>query len=236
MKMVESKFGAPVGFNYLGKFMGTMPMKDDGPRLGRDGKPMEPGIEWQWEITHDPDHDGEHVGKIVGRITSPTPTLGNACGELLSGLVGRSKQQLLNDDRDYEPNDYVGFTYQLVISAQKDKQDKTQVTACKRVPQDTGTPPAPPRAKGASPPTAAKPAPRSAPPPPAKGPPLPGPERFYFWDGTQELHLLGPEITSLCQDALAQGRNLDAEMFRVRRRQNDGWQTPAELGLESPPY
>ena len=145
LRMQESKFGAPKGI-YQGKFLGINPMKDSG-RLGKDGKPMAPGIEWQFEIV-----EGDYAGKIVGRITAATPTKANSCGKLLQGLVG--KQLSANDETDV--NDYVGQTYQVVVGAGVENPDKTQVTEIfrqggKAAPSSSaGTPPAPPRKPGSS--------------------------------------------------------------------------------------
>jgi len=59
MKMKPSNFGAPVGV-YLARFLGVFPFTGNGqPRTGRDGKPMPPAIEWQFEIEEDDDRGGE---------------------------------------------------------------------------------------------------------------------------------------------------------------------------------
>jgi hypothetical protein len=79
----ESRYGVPVG-TYRGTFLGLFPMGDAGPRLGLDGRPMEPGVEWQFQV-----FGGEHEGKIASRITAATPTARNSCGRMLDGLVGR---------------------------------------------------------------------------------------------------------------------------------------------------
>lgn len=169
MRMVESKFGVPAGI-YVGKFNGIKPMKDEGkPRVGQDGRPMEPGVEWQWEVTEDPDHGGEFVGKLTGRITSPDPTTKNACGTLFSGVVGKTISQLLDSKEDLDPGNYVGFLYRLVVSVNKSDPAKTYVTDCKRVQAGAASPPPPP-ANRPKPPPAAKPAPSSPPPPAASKP------------------------------------------------------------------
>jgi hypothetical protein len=155
-KVKESKFGAPAGI-YVGEFLGIQPMKDDGkPRLNRDGKPMEPGVEWQFKIT-----EGEQAGQIVGRITSLEPTTKNACGTLLSGLVGH----VVRADEQIDPAGYVGRRYQIVIGHSKESPEKTYVTQIHAV-----------AGGGASAPPSAPPAP-TGPRPPAAPPPTPAPSR-----------------------------------------------------------
>jgi hypothetical protein len=183
LRKKESKFGAPEGI-YLGKFLGVEPFKGDGkPRVGRDGRPMEPGIEWQFEIV-----EGEHAGQIVGRITSAVATTKNSCGELQDGLVGRT----VGTDEDIETGNYVGFLYQVVIGKSKENPDKTQVTKIVRA--KGGAPPAPAAIPGyenrpAPPPRPPSPAAPPPPPPPpaAAAPPPPPPAEPLYWvsDGTK---------------------------------------------------
>jgi hypothetical protein len=119
LRMQESQFGAPVGL-YEARFLGVKDLPDDGkPRLGHDGRPMPPGMEWQWEITQ-----GEHTGQIVSRITSKTPTRKNSCGALLLGILGR-------EIKLYEAVDLsllIDVACQVVVSRSKDNPNRTQVT------------------------------------------------------------------------------------------------------------
>jgi hypothetical protein len=132
LRKTESKFGAPADV-YVGKFKGVSQMKDEGkPRLGKDGNPMEPGIEWQWEIT-----EGEFRGQLVGRITGSTPTTKNACGTLLDGVLDRKA----NIGEDTDPNSMIGKLYRVVVSPSKDNPERTNVTQVKLM--SAGTAPAP---------------------------------------------------------------------------------------------
>lgn len=155
MRMKASKFGAPAGV-YLGRFLGVSTMKDDGKqRLGRDGRPMEPGLEWQFQIV-----GGDYDGQQVGRITAAVPTTKNSCGTLLSGLVGRT----IRPDEDVDPDPYKGETYQIVVSSSKDDPERTYVTQIVR--QAGSGPRARPAAASAAPSPPPAPAPRPAPAPP----------------------------------------------------------------------
>src|SRR5262245_30912045 len=237
--MQESKFGAPAGFNYVGKFLGLKSLPEDTARVGRDGKPMPPGVEWQFEITQDPDHSGEFVGKIVGRITSPDPTTRNACGTLLSGLVGVSIPEMLSSRLDYNPGDYVGQSYQLVISRQKDNPERTQVTEVKRA---NGSLPlsvpgqAPPvslpqtaRSQAALPAVLAG---RKPAPPPRPGGPVPPkqpqdePRYWASIGGSEPEEVTGTEI----REQLSAGK----EVKVMSLDQSSGWQPPKHFGLDEP--
>lgn len=141
MKLKMTEFGAPKGI-YLAKFLGLKAFET--AKVGRDGKPMEPGMEWQFEIIEDTDHDGAYVGVRVGRITSQTPTAGNACGQLLGGLVDRKID--LNEEID--PDAFTGQLYRVTIAGQRDNPEKTQVIQIDRwrkvaVPAANGPPPRP---------------------------------------------------------------------------------------------
>jgi hypothetical protein len=177
MKMKESKYGAPVGV-YRGPFQGTRQFQPDGqPRVGRDGKPLGPAIQWEWQID-----DGPQCGQVIGRITSPEPTTKNACGALLSGLVGRT----LRPDEEVRPEDYVGQLYEIVVSQSRDNPDRTYVTQVRPLnpllasrsvsTKFAPSPPAPPPPSVAGPPPPpAQPAAPVAPPPPPVPPPTPPP-------------------------------------------------------------
>jgi hypothetical protein len=162
VKMGESKYGAPAGV-YVGPFLSLDEFKGDGkPRMGHDGKPMGPAVEWQFEVGQ-----GPHKGQIIGRITSAKPTAKNSCGVLLQGLVGRP----LKPDEEVDVSQYVGKVYQLVVSASKENPEKTYVTQI--FPLESAAPsPAPPGpAPPVSPPAPVPPPQPTAivPPPPANG-------------------------------------------------------------------
>jgi hypothetical protein len=115
----ESLYGAPADV-YDVKFLGIEPMRDNGaPRLGRDGKPMPPGVEWRFEII-----SGPHAGKLVTRITSTTPTPKNACGTLLDGLLGRP----VGIGEPVDTDAYVGKLFRAVVSQSTTNPKRTQVT------------------------------------------------------------------------------------------------------------
>jgi hypothetical protein len=136
LRMHESQFGAPPGL-YDTQFLGVKNLPDDGkPRLGYDGRPMPPGMDWQFQITR-----GEHTGKIVGRITSKTPTRKNSCGMLLRGIVGRE----LKPNEEVDLSALIGVACQVVVSRSKDNPDRTQVTEVMRImPPGQGVAPAVP--------------------------------------------------------------------------------------------
>jgi hypothetical protein len=130
----ESLYGAPAGV-YEARFLGVEPMRDDGtPRLGRDGKPMPPGVEWNFEIVA-----GQYTGRRVGRITSSTPTAKNACGTLLDGLLGRR----VGVGERVEVSPHVGKMFQVVLGISPTNPERTQVVQIIR-PQQASMPPAPP--------------------------------------------------------------------------------------------
>lgn len=187
MKKSDSKFGAPVGI-YTGRFLGIFPFGDGTPRLGRDNKPMGPAVEWQFEITADPEHDGEHIGNQVGRITAAEPTTRNSCGALLKGLVGKE----VGTEEDVDPDAFVGQMYQLVVSPNKENPEKTYVTQIVKV---KGKPASPGTSKAAppSPPAPPKPA---APKPPAasKRQPDPEPEYWFSHDGGDPVKLTATAV------------------------------------------
>src|SRR6478752_6050776 len=172
MKMKMAAFGAPKGF-YVAKFLGLKPFTES--KIGRDGKPMEPGMEWRFEIGEDPDHDGAYVGVSVGRITSQEPTAGNACGTLLGGLVDRDIK--LNEEVDTDP--YVGQLYRVSVQGQKDKPDKTQVVSIVRIKAPTPSGAQPVASSGAPPR-------QSAPKPPPPRPTAAAPVRYWVDRGESE--------------------------------------------------
>lgn len=217
MQMKESKFGAPEGV-YLGKFLGVQLMKDDGvPRLGRDGRPMEPGMEWQWEITDDPDGRGASVGQIVGRITSQAPTTKNACGQLLRGVLGRA----VGAGEQVELDDYVGHLYRITIGRSQYNPEKLQVLqvgAVKTGPAVAPAPAAPPKAPGAPP----RPPARPAVPPPAL--------RYWVQTEAEDPILMPiPEIVSWLQKSKA----TPSEVSAIPEDQQGGWKTLADFGLNA---
>jgi hypothetical protein len=109
MTFGTDKFGAPEG-TYLAKFVGVTDREARAGMVGRDGKPLGPGLEWQFEILQDPDHGGEYVGRLVSRTTGQEPTKGNACGRIIKGLSGGKVT-----DGTVDVDQFAGRTYQVQI-------------------------------------------------------------------------------------------------------------------------
>src|SRR5262245_29748361 len=121
MKIGDSNFGAPVG-TYVAEFLGVTPF-NNGQKVGRDGKPMGPAVEWKFAIVEDPDHAGEFIGREVSRITSEKPTAANACGQLLSGLVGRA----LAKGEEIDLAAYEGRHFRVTVAPAPDNPERTRV-------------------------------------------------------------------------------------------------------------
>jgi len=95
MKLVVSSGGVPAG-SYLTKFVGLESITND----------FGPGLSWEWEVLN-----GPHAGQTVRRITTVTPTSKNACGKILSGVIGKS----LAVGEELDLSKYVGKTYLVVV-------------------------------------------------------------------------------------------------------------------------
>jgi hypothetical protein len=219
-RMKESKFGAPVGV-YVAKFLGIQPMKNES-KVGRDGKPMGPAVEWQFEIV-----EGDHVGQIVGRITPAEPTSRNICGTLLNGLFGRT----ISPEEDVDTDPFIGKLYQVVISPGKENPEKTNVSQINQIkakaPAQTSTPRSAP-----APPTK----PRPAAPKPAAATPesQPGPsDATLFWvdDGSGEpTEWTAGDIRQKLREATIK----ESDIKVMTHDQASGWKTPAELLISVP--
>jgi hypothetical protein len=96
-----SSGGVPIG-SYSGPFAGleTQPENKE--------KGYAPGIRWKFTVDA-----GPHVGQIASRITGNTPSPTNACGKMLSGLIGRA----LKEGEQIDPDTYIGKRYLLVVAA-----------------------------------------------------------------------------------------------------------------------
>src|SRR5215468_5262863 len=182
IRVKSAAFGAPAGV-YVARFAGVFPFTGDGkPRLGKDGKPMPPAIEWRFEIQEDPDHGGEHVGKTVGRLTSEEATPRNACGVLLAGLIGRA----IADEEEIDIDTYVGSLFRVTVGPSKDNPDRTQVQFVTPL-----KPPAAPSANGSPP---KRPPARAAKESPARQTTKQSPARYWVQrDGDGEPDLLDPD-------------------------------------------
>ncbi len=224
MKVKESRFGAPAGV-YVGTFLGTAMMKDNGkPRLGNDGKPMEPGLEWQFEIT-----DGEHAGQIVSRITSTIPTTKNAAGVLLAGMLGRP----VRPDDEIDPDTYRGQKFQIVVSPGKLDPNKTSVSQLVKLNGQNGTNGTPKPPAAASPPATFAPPSPPAPPTPPRAPAPPAapaaatePKYWASVDGKTEL-VTGSHIREMVKDKI-----VPPTLPVMRENQEGGWMTAAAFGFD----
>lgn len=92
--------GVPPG-SYVAKFVDAESITND----------IGDGVSWTWEILK-----GQFAGYIVGRITQRNPTLKNACGKVIVGLLGKP----LTPGENLNLADCVGKTY-LVVVAQTER-------------------------------------------------------------------------------------------------------------------
>jgi hypothetical protein len=115
----EGKFGVPVG-HYQTRFLGAhprVPQPGQQPLLGRDGQPMPPGLEWQFEVL-----GGEYAGKVTSRTTGQDASPKNACGRMLADITGQPVW--VGVEIDITP--YVGRPYQVRVG-QNPNSDGTRV-------------------------------------------------------------------------------------------------------------
>ena len=103
------EFGVPEG-SYVGRFVGVVEREADPKRLGQDGRPFPPGLEWQFEIA-----TGEHQGKTVSTITSQQPTAKNSCGRMITQMSGGSVRMLKGVE--FDPDRYRGQQFNLIVEA-----------------------------------------------------------------------------------------------------------------------
>jgi hypothetical protein len=118
-KVGEGKFGVPAGI-YRVKFLGCQlrqPQPGQQPLLGRDGQPMPPGMEWQFEVL-----DGEWTGKVTSRTTGQDATPKNACGRMLADVTGLPVRVGIEVDE----RQYIGRVYQVRVG-QNPNSDGTRV-------------------------------------------------------------------------------------------------------------
>ncbi len=65
------------------------------------------GLRWQFEPI-----SGPYKGSKTSRITSQNPTMKNACGKILSGLIGKP----LTPDQDIDLDSLIGKSYLIVVT------------------------------------------------------------------------------------------------------------------------
>jgi hypothetical protein len=100
VKMMESKFGAPLGPPYTAEFVQVEEVE------AKPGTDYGPGWRWQFRIT-----EGEHAGKLVSRTTSQEPSQKNVCGKMLMAVTGRPLA--VNEEVDLAA--YVGRRYLVTM-------------------------------------------------------------------------------------------------------------------------
>jgi hypothetical protein len=99
--LTVSSGGVPSG-NYTGTFADV----EAQPENKEKGYPA--GLRWKWTI-----NAGPCAGQIVSRVTGNSPSPNNACGKVLSGLIGRP----LQEGESIDPDQFVGKPYMLVVAA-----------------------------------------------------------------------------------------------------------------------
>lgn len=69
-----------------------------------------PGLRWQFAVS-----SGDAAGQIASRTTGVSPSRENACGRLVSGLLGRD----LRVGEQVDPITLIGRSYIIVVSPAK---------------------------------------------------------------------------------------------------------------------
>jgi hypothetical protein len=100
-KFTVSAGGVPAG-SYTATFAGV----EDQPANAEKG--YGPGIKWKFTIL-----GPTQAGQEATRITSCSPTLKNAFGKMLVGLLGRQ----LQTGEVVDPDDYKGKKYIIMVGA-----------------------------------------------------------------------------------------------------------------------
>jgi hypothetical protein len=135
---------APEG-QYVAKFLGIEEMKEpDKPLIGQDGKPMAPGMAWEFEIA-----EGEHKGKVMSRITGKYPTAKNMAGRLMAAVSGKYLKPGVEIDLDQ----HVGKLYTITVEPKENGNGTRVSTTPAPVPYTgaAGSPNAPAPAGGPPP-------------------------------------------------------------------------------------
>lgn len=89
--------GVPVG-SYVANFVGIEPTSNE---FGE-------GLKWEFEVA-----SGPHKGQKTSRMTTNIPSLKNAAGKILAGLVGHT----LTPGEQIDPVAYKGKPYLIVVAA-----------------------------------------------------------------------------------------------------------------------
>jgi hypothetical protein len=99
--LTVSSGGVPAG-SYTGTFVGVEATEAN-PEKG-----FGPGIRWKFQIDA-----GAYAGQTVSRITGNTPSPKNACGMMLTGLMGRP----IKEGEQIDPDTFRGKRYMIVVTA-----------------------------------------------------------------------------------------------------------------------
>jgi hypothetical protein len=113
VKLKVSPGGVPPG-NYTTTFAGLENVTSE--KYGE-------GLRWKFKVAQ-----GMHAGQMASRITGLTPSPRNACGKMLSGLLGRQ----LNPDEEVEVGQFIDQVFMAVVAA---AENGTRVEAIIAVPK-----------------------------------------------------------------------------------------------------
>lgn len=184
LTFTKSQFDVPVG-KYLAQFDGVT-LKDSTGRLDEKGKPMPPGMTWDFTIL-----GGEHAGKKIDRLTGRLPTPKSACGKMLAAI----SDEVLKDGAEIDLGQFYGKTYRITV--EEGNGDRTRLSdnpAPVRV-YDTATAQPPQSSPGGG--GFRRPTPKpDIPPAPADG------SIWYVWDEVQKDWgaLTAKEICEHCEE------------------------------------
>lgn len=68
------------------------------------------GLKWTWEVVN-----GVQAGQKATRVSSPHPTLKNACGKMIAGLLGRALA--IGEDTGAEIEKLIGNNYMILVES-----------------------------------------------------------------------------------------------------------------------
>lgn len=146
MTFTKSQYEMPDG-KYLARFMGVT-LRDATGQTGQDGKPLPPGMTWDFEIA-----EGESAGKKADKLTGRMPTPKSACGKFLAAIA----DTVLKDGVEVDIDNYRGKFYRITVIDNRVSDSPPPV----RVYQDAAPagpqpprPPAPPQVAAVDPPAA----------------------------------------------------------------------------------
>lgn len=141
------RFNTATEGQHVAKFLGVSDMptvdKDGKPipkKRGTDGKEMEPGMAWEFEIA-----DGPDAGKVSSRITGKTPTPKNMAGRFLAALTGKQ----LKPGASIDLGACVGKLYLITVERNGDRTRLAEIPA--PTPYHGGSPAPAPSAGGPPP-------------------------------------------------------------------------------------